>query len=295
MTSPAWNPTADTSEYRSYSSDQFVYGELAPGERIGPPLGNMRRKAFLRGCMLLSILVGGGWALQQEPPPWAKTLVADATAMFASLTRPSPTVAPAVAASAAPLLPAIVDAPMKTTALDASSIPREAAAPVKATASPETKATTANNAPAKIDELPTANKSADDIPGAPLKPPVVDPADPYQVKASAVGLHSDLSRVLLAKLSATDYRNAGIAIKTAITETPDDGAYIWPKQRKPELALFKVHFVPGAPVQCRRSVVSISKDGWLTTALPMEKCGTPVKTAKTAAPTVVPLRTAAEP
>ncbi len=295
MTSPAWNPTADTSEYRSYSSDQFVYGELAPGDRIGRPLANMRRKAFLRGCMLLLILFGGGWALQQEPPPWARTLVSDATAMIASLTRPSPAVEPAVAAATAPVLPAIVDAPMKTTALDASSAPREAAAPARAAASSEGRASTAGNAPEKIDELSPATKSAEDIPGAPLKPPVVDPADPYQVKASAVGLHSDLSRVLLAKLSATDYRNAGIAIKTAITETPDDGAYIWPKQRKPELALFKVHFVPGAPVQCRRYVVSIIKDGWLTTALPMEKCGTVVKTAKTAAPAVVPMRAAAEP
>ena len=295
MTSPAWNPTADTSEYRPYSSDQFVYGEMSPGDRIGRPLTKTRRKAFLRGCTLLLILIGGGWALQQEPPPWAKTLVSDATAMIASLTRPSPTIEPAIAAAAAPVLPAIVDAPMKTTALDASSAPREATASAKNAASPEGRASTAGAAAEKIDELQPATKNAADIPGAPLKPPVVDPADPYQVKASAVGLHSDLSRVLLAKLSATDYRNAGIAIKTAITETPDDGAYIWPKQRKPELALFKVHFVPGAPVQCRRYVVSIIKDGWLTTALPMEKCGTPVKTAKTAAPTVVPLRTAAEP
>jgi hypothetical protein len=294
MTSPAWNPTADTSEYRSYS-DQFVYGELAPGDRIGRPLGNMRRKAVLRGCTLLLVLIGGGWALQQEPPPWARTLVSDATAMFASLTKPSPAVQPAVAAATAPVLPAIVDAPMKTTALDASSATREAAATARATASPEGRASTAGNAPEKIDELTPAAKSAEDIPGAPLKPPVVDPADPYQVKASAVGLHSDLSRVLLAKLSAADYRNAGIAIKTAIAETPDDGAYIWPKQRKPELALFKVHFVPGAPVQCRRYVVSIIKEGWLTTALPMEKCGVPVKTAKTAAPAAVPMRTTAEP
>ena len=45
------------------------------------------------------------------------------------------------------------------------------------------------------------------------------------------------------------------------------------RQRKAEEALFKVRFVPGAPAGCRRYVVTVTKDGWLTTALPMEKCG----------------------
>jgi len=89
----------------------------------------------------------------------------------------------------------------------------------------------------------------------------------------AVGLHPDLSRVLLARLSATDYQNAGIAIKTALAETPDTGVFVWPRQRKPELALFQVRFVPGAAPSCRRYVVTVTKDGWLTTAPPMEKCG----------------------
>jgi hypothetical protein len=31
--------------------------------------------------------------------------------------------------------------------------------------------------------------------------------------------------------------------------------------------------VQGAAPACRRYVVTITKDGWLTTALPMEKCG----------------------
>jgi hypothetical protein len=107
----------------------------------------------------------------------------------------------------------------------------------------------------------------------PLPPPVVDPGDPNQKKAVAVGLHPGLSRVLLARLSAVDYRNAGIAIQTALTETPDNAVYIWPRQKKPDLAMFQVHFVPGAVDDCRRYVVTVSKDGWLTTALPMEKCG----------------------
>lgn len=107
----------------------------------------------------------------------------------------------------------------------------------------------------------------------PLPPLDVDRTDPLQVRAEAVGLHPGLSRVLLARLSEADYRNAGVAIKTAIAETPDNSVHVWPRQRKPELALFKVHFVPGAATDCRRYVVAVTKDGWMTTALPMEKCG----------------------
>jgi hypothetical protein len=107
-----------------------------------------------------------------------------------------------------------------------------------------------------------------------LSPPTVDPADPYQKRAAAVGLHPDLSRVLLKRLSPTDYRNAGIAIQTAVAKTPDDAVFVWPRQRKPELALFQVHFVRGGAPDCRRYVVTVTKDGWSTTAPPMEKCGT---------------------
>jgi len=115
---------------------------------------------------------------------------------------------------------------------------------------------------------------AEAAPSGPLPPPTVDPADPYQKRAEAVGLHPELSRVLLARLSSADYRNAGIAIETAIAQTPDNGVLVWPRQRKPEQALFQVRFVAGAAPGCRRYVVSVTKDGWLTTALPMEKCGT---------------------
>jgi hypothetical protein len=102
-----------------------------------------------------------------------------------------------------------------------------------------------------------------------------EPTDPVQKRAAAVGLSPDLSRALLARLTAADFENAAAAIRTAIAETPDDGVLVWPKQRKPELALFKVHFVQGAAsAECRRYVVTfVTKDGWSTTAPPMERCG----------------------
>ncbi len=108
---------------------------------------------------------------------------------------------------------------------------------------------------------------------SPLPPPKVDPADPYQKRALAAGLHPELSRVLLKRLTDADYRNAREAIAKAISEVGDQETLLWPKQRVPKLALFKVHFVAGAPAECRRYVVVITKDGWSTTAPPMELCG----------------------
>ena len=121
--------------------------------------------------------------------------------------------------------------------------------------------------------VPPAAAGIDEPAAEPLPPPTVDPNDPYQKRAEAVGPAPDLSRVLLTRLSPTDYRNAEIAIRTALAETPDDDVFVWPRQRKPELALFQVRFVAGAPRGCRRYVVSVTKDGWLTTAPPMERCG----------------------
>ena len=111
----------------------------------------------------------------------------------------------------------------------------------------------------------------------PLPPPAFDPADPYQKRAVAVGLHPDLSRALLKRMTDTDYRNAGIAIKTALADTSGTEVFVYPPKQKPKLALFEVHFVHGAASTCRRYVVTVTKDRWSTTARPMEKCG--LKTA----------------
>ncbi|SFV25669.1 hypothetical protein [Hyphomicrobium facile] len=103
-------------------------------------------------------------------------------------------------------------------------------------------------------------------------PPAM-PADPYRKRAEAAGLHPDLSHVLLAHLTATDYRNAAFAIDKAVKTVPDDGNFAWPRSGKGGVAVFNVHFVPGAGRDCRRYVVTVTKDRWTTTALPMERCG----------------------
>jgi hypothetical protein len=166
-----------------------------------------------------------------------------------------------MAAPAEPRMPVRVVAPpsapeqpaLKITTLDIPSQAAQAAPPL----------TTGSIAPASTPYEAPASATRD-----------ADLADPYQKRAVEVGLHPGLSRAVLERLSPADFRNAGIAIRTAVAETPDAGVLVWPRQREAGLALFKVHFVQGAAQGCRRYVVSITKDRWLTTALPMEKCGT---------------------
>ncbi len=106
-------------------------------------------------------------------------------------------------------------------------------------------------------------------------PPQIS-SDAYGRKAEAVGLHPDLSRAVLSRLTPADYRNAAYAIQKAIKTIPNDGEFIWPRAHKSGFAVFNVHFVQGAGRDCRRYVVTIPKDRWTSTALPMEKCGVKV-------------------
>ena len=112
---------------------------------------------------------------------------------------------------------------------------------------------------------------ASDLAPARLERP--KPRDSIEARAESVGLHPGLSHAVLARFSSVDFRNAQKAIDTAIARTRDNGVFIWPRRREPSRALFRVHFVPGAGPDCRRYVVTVTMNGWTTTALPMEKCG----------------------
>src|SRR5262245_4946268 len=262
---------ARRSSARADYDEHYRYGEFVPGERIGPPLGRGPGRALLRGLVIL-IVLGGGWVLldaQSALPKWLlseivaaysswewsipKWIEQPASAALGARPDPGPAARQLTGSLPAPVSPA-PDAPAAL--LDVP--PR----PVVTTVPPV--AATGEAAPPVMGEAP----------GTPLPPPTVDPTDPYQRRAEAVGLHPQLSRVLLARLSPTDYRNAAIAIETAVSQTPDHGVFVWPRQRTPDQALFQVRFVAGAAPGCRRYVVSVTKDRWLTTAPPMEKCGT---------------------
>jgi len=270
MAARAQHSTATTA-HGAYDADEYYgHGELLPGERVGPPLAGRGRKAMLRGATLILITLGlgGAWALLGDQQTWLGWLQAVTAAVSSSMDRKvSGPVERAASAMVTTSAPARLDPTKKPAALDPPPSASEPPASSKAASAPD--AAARPSAPLTTAALPPAATGVDE----PLRPPTADPADPYQMRAMAVGLHPDLSRVLLERLSPTDYRNAGIAIKTAVAETPDSAVFVFPRQCKPELALFQVRFVPGAAPGCRRYVVTVTKDGWLTTAMPMEKCG----------------------
>lgn len=254
MTMPAWQSSISQSAYDApYDSDHKL-STLSPGERISPTSSRKSDGSALRGIALLVVVLAGGWALIGDRAAlgeWVRLVASSLQAPPAPpLPRENALDAPlASSAAASDLMPMLV-------ATDVPPAPVVAAVAVVAPTPSEASAVTSDAV-------------------VPLPPPVANPSDPYETRALAAGLHPGLSRVLLTRLTDTDYRNAATAIQKAIAETPDSGVFIWPRQRKPELALFRVGFVPGAAPHCRRYVVIVTKDGWSTTALPMERCSPP--------------------
>jgi hypothetical protein len=245
------------------------YGDVYPGERIGRPLPRAGGRLVSRG-MLLLCLIGAGWAVKNDPTwlGWsfeqASALVRAAQSTLRELGQSSvPAAATARRPDAPPRPPPLP--PLPTTNVSAAVMPAPAERPAE---------------PALITgSLPSA-AAGSDAPADEWRPPRADPADPLQVRAEAVGLHPELSRALLARLSEEDFGNAEIAVNKAVAETPDSNVFVWPRQRKPELAHFQVRFVAGAAPNCRRYVVIVTKDRWSTTALPMERCGAQPKHAR---------------
>lgn len=121
---------------------------------------------------------------------------------------------------------------------------------------------------------PPSEDDADEEPATTIAPP---PAalTPAQRRAEAAGLHTGLSRVLLERLTAADYRNASEAIRRALAAPRNDGVHVWPPRPDVASAQFTVRFVAGAPSGCRRYVVTILKDRWETTAQPLQRCTHP--------------------
>ncbi|MCC0008899.1 MAG: hypothetical protein H6875_00430 [Hyphomicrobiaceae bacterium] len=285
------------------------FGALYPGEPISAP--PRRRGSTMRGAALVLLILSGiAWGLWKTEAVWrpiASTLTtevmaawernsAQSTAMTSQRHPSDPLTRDAAPSEPLPVIPstgkdvATAQGAAAGTAVEAQGDAEGAAAGLMP-ADEADESTTAGmdrtadqgeasspkvETPAQSDTLNNAEKpnaSARVAEVIPLPPLQVDPADPYQKRALAAGLHPDLSRVLLKGMSSTDYRNAREAVRKALNDASDDATFVWPRQRVPKQALFKVHFVAGAPSDCRRYVVTITKDGWTTTAQPMEQCG----------------------
>ena len=291
--------TSDYPRYDSFDSDEiFAFDEMTPGERVCPPPHRSRMAAALRSILFLLIAVGVGWVLMADRtawPEWLNVVLDHSTGLIDRAQTQLNDNATRVAEGPEPSFnqPSLEQAALDERALPetegsspsteiAAESPEQMERPEEVesrevvtlnateTQDDESSEVLADNETASLPETAADNENAQP---ERLPPPRVDPEDPYQRRAVAVGLHPGLSRVLLERMSPTDYRNAGIAIQRALGNPDNNATVVWPRQRIPELALFRVRFVPGAPQGCRRYVVTITKDGWTTTAPPMESCG----------------------
>lgn len=253
--------------------------ELSAGERIGGPAS--RANDMLAWCVAIAIMVGGGW-----------TMLHDDGALLAHLPKLTAVLSDVVSQRAGTSAPLTSPNEGASAGAPYASPPAE---PPQAQAAPPPLpvATPVSEPPVVKSEDPPAIKSesteastddgTEDAAALSVKHVSTPPRDPYQARAEAAGLNPDISPALLKRFSSTDFRNARVAIERAVAKTPDNGVFIWPRQRKPGEALFKVHFVEGAGPDCRRYVVSVTMNNWTTTALPMEKCGVPRVASRTTA------------
>ncbi len=248
------------------SNEDYASQALVSGERFCAPRANSRGSILRMTALVLAVGLGGAWAATTYPAEWqalvttAKSLAEHRAPMPAEAAAPTP--APVAEAHAEP-------PPLPADTRDVQVAPGATAGEAAPSPPPE-KAAAATPEPQPIDDKPV-----------PLPKPKPDPSDPNQKRALAAGLHPDISRSLLARLTAADYRNASKAIKTALAETADAEVYKWPRVAGEALALFEVHFVKGAGPECRRYVVVVTKNRWSTTAPAMEKCGSELPKRKT--------------
>lgn len=273
MAYSAHDPYGTHSTDADHYADAFLAAlDVAPTDRIGPPRARRIGRWIAWGALLTSI-AGAGAIHYDDPSRWPRWW-SEATAVVAPLLeRSAPAVPRPLSASATDTaLPSpenrSAEAAGAFVAADAMAAARDVSAAVETViaAPPPVAAVEPEQVGAEPDTAAAARKTP--------------PADPNRARAAKAGLNPDISRALLARLSDADYRNAGVAIQKALAETPDDNVLYWPLKTKPGVAQFQVHFVPSANDGCRRYVVTIAKDGWATTALPMDKCGVKQAAAK---------------
>lgn len=246
--------------------------ELLPDEPIDPGRGGGSSGRLRKFLLLGVVLSGGAWSLWGEPSRWREWLPEDAVEQLSTLLSPSAERArTATGTSSRQELAANRIAAEGQVSQGQPQLELQAGAIMPSSKPLPGEKPAVLNKPAEPDARTDAVAPATAIGTAYIAPATA--ADPLGKRAAAAGLHPDISRALLQRLSETDFKNVTVAIQKAVAETAEDAVLVWPKQRRPELALFQVYFVPGAAPDCRRYVVTVTKDAWSTTALPMERCG----------------------
>ena len=250
-------------DYCEYEHDNDVTDIFAAGERLCAPSATARGSTLMPAVGVAAFLSTLAWLFMSYPAAWqAIASVVSMARVTEPQTKPPPEAAPA------PQLMETRDIAAAPGAHAGDAAPPPSAEPARPleTVQSVDLAAQASAPQAELDPKAAASPQ-------PLPPPKADPTDPNQKRALAAGLHPDLSRALLARLSVADYSNARAAIQTALAETPDDEVYTWPRKVTSTRAQFEVKFVASLSAACRRYVVIVTKDRWSTTAPPLEKCG----------------------
>ena len=295
MTNRPW-PTPDLAPDDPIPS--FIAGhtdwQVMPNERAGPPLARHGRRRLLRWLVLLLAASGAAWAWRDDrgvalaTKVWQVAMAAGGSTgpvaggehLFPpSAPRNPPQSLPVAtppgsgsAAEQAPLPTAVASSGEPAPESIPASLPASPAASPPGQPEPRADA----DAPSEAAQPAPAPAEADNEGAAPQPlPPPPAYLSPIQKRAEAAGLNPGISDAVLARLSAADFRNVGEAIRRALATTPADRALEWPVHKRRGMAQFRVHFVPSDNAKCRRYVVTIARDGWATTAPPMEKCGLP--------------------
>ena len=267
--------TADAQSTDEITADAFEW-QIDAGDRIGAKPARRRGRWFKRG-LILATAGAGAYALYDDPtraPRWWDTASGIAAPLLQRLSQSAntPPAASAIPASPALKSPEEMDPPAQR-AMAEPQLQQQAIFPLDRASVPS------DSAPPNAIEPPKSSPPHASRPeaSAGFMPEYAPPqasvsTNPFAKRAKAAGLHPDLSPTLLAELSDADYRNAGIATQTALEKTPADATFTWPLRREKGLATFEVRFVTGAAPDCRRYIVTIEKNRWLTTALPVETC-----------------------
>lgn len=253
--------------YGTYSTDADRYADhfvaaldVAPADRIGRPRARRIGRWIAFGIVLTG-LAGAATLHHDDPSRWPRWW-SEASVIIAPLLERVAAAMPATK-PASELPPGTALSQQDGARLDMARSQAEPAPAADAVmAVPAEPVETAIAAPPPVAAVEASETSA--------QRSTTD--DPNKARAAKAGLNPEISRVVLARLSDVDYRNAALAIRTALAETADDAVHYWPLKVKSGVAQFQVHFVPGAEEGCRRYVVTVAKDGWATTALPMDNC-----------------------
>lgn len=248
--------------------------DVRPDDRVGRPPRRSGWRKLARSVVVLAALAGTGWSAVTDGPlwsglVWAAGALSQAAAEVARRSQP-----PGEPIGSGKDMAASQPLPSEPVPRPGVAVPKpNPNGPVPTSGPPEVPAASPATAPAASAPPPVDNASvAASQPYAPPAAAEPAPLAPYQKRAVAAGLHPDLSRDLLDKLSDSDWRNAADAVRKALAEHGDDTVVTWPGRAAQGRAAFTVHFVAGAGEGCRRFVVVIAKAGWETTAPPMEAC-----------------------